>query len=343
MLELAHVVKRSREGLFDTVVFFDRKAEDVAETKRRIPGAIGIPGDFVKTVLRDDPVSDDELINSLTRKSDSEAELLSGQAALNAPESQLDTSETREFQVVLAQHRDFIRCFPFDIMNFDLEQFLFRPREDVPGRLVNALRKVFEWQRDIPLVWEGRKELIETFSFMFTTRLGPSQLPEVKEYMDMLSGYLEGNVSTYVSLRDAFEVRTGTTNVESYRKNNFEDYFCLSVPKVIAAIASDADWYVNPKQGFRMFKFERGLPGDPYTMVHVVAEMQRKNPSKNRRPPGDPGIGNRDETYVAVMQRLFNEKPEAVTEEISNAAILSPSLAEIIRRREGYMNGTMQS
>ena len=36
---------------FDTVCFFDRDDEAVAETRKRIPGARGFPGDFVEVLL----------------------------------------------------------------------------------------------------------------------------------------------------------------------------------------------------------------------------------------------------------------------------------------------------
>src|SRR5436305_14769112 len=55
MLDLAQVVRRSDTGRFDTIFFFDKDQEHVAETTRRIPGAIGFVGDFVDTVLLDDP------------------------------------------------------------------------------------------------------------------------------------------------------------------------------------------------------------------------------------------------------------------------------------------------
>ena len=43
MLDVAGVIKKN-DGRFDNVVFFDYKDEQVLETQRRIPGAIGFPG-----------------------------------------------------------------------------------------------------------------------------------------------------------------------------------------------------------------------------------------------------------------------------------------------------------
>src|SRR6266851_4521137 len=51
MLDVADIIARSTTGRFDTVYFFDKTADLVAQTKRRIPGSIGFAGNFVETVL----------------------------------------------------------------------------------------------------------------------------------------------------------------------------------------------------------------------------------------------------------------------------------------------------
>src|SRR5437870_8596447 len=54
MLDVAKVIRRSKDGRFDTVFFFTRKDESVIETRKNIPGATGFPGDFVEVVLLND-------------------------------------------------------------------------------------------------------------------------------------------------------------------------------------------------------------------------------------------------------------------------------------------------
>src|SRR5947208_3335999 len=54
MLDVAKVFGASERG-FSNVCFFDRNSDLIRETQKRIPGAIGFPGDFVETVLLDDP------------------------------------------------------------------------------------------------------------------------------------------------------------------------------------------------------------------------------------------------------------------------------------------------
>jgi hypothetical protein len=61
LLEKEKVVQRSDLGEFDTVYFFDRDEDAVIETRKRIPGANGFPGDFVNIVLQAQPGDDDVL------------------------------------------------------------------------------------------------------------------------------------------------------------------------------------------------------------------------------------------------------------------------------------------
>src|SRR5258708_4697676 len=58
MLEVEKVIRTSASDRFDSVCFFDVDEECVNETQKRIPGAIGFPGDFVEIVCADDPDED---------------------------------------------------------------------------------------------------------------------------------------------------------------------------------------------------------------------------------------------------------------------------------------------
>ncbi len=55
MLDVAKILIKSQQDKFDTVCFFDRDPQHVIDTQKSIPGAIGIPGKFVETVLAVDP------------------------------------------------------------------------------------------------------------------------------------------------------------------------------------------------------------------------------------------------------------------------------------------------
>ncbi len=176
MLDVARVIRRSNDGEFDTVVFFDRGDIEVLETQKRIPGAHGYIGDFVDLVLL--PDLDEEVV-------------VEGLEHLAAPAGEPDEAATRERQRRLAQRQAFIREFPFDVTNLDLEGFFFRAGDPFPGRLVNALRTILRWQRR-PIERPKRApEYLDGFSLMFTTQIGPPNLGQ--DYLQMLRDALDHN------------------------------------------------------------------------------------------------------------------------------------------------------
>ena len=187
MLDVARVIRPSRRGRFDTVYFFDRTPELVAATQERIPGAHGFVGDFVSTVLHRESVD--------------------AGGFLSFGIGDKDTKETRDRQRRQQERADFAASFPFDIINLDLQDLIFRAKDRFPGRLISALRKVFEWQRR-PLETREGAERCDGFTLLFTTRVGPAELR--KDYADMLVAELENNVARDGSLVDAMRMRAGS-------------------------------------------------------------------------------------------------------------------------------------
>lgn len=316
MLELAKVIKKNAEtDRFDTVFFFDKDREHIDETTKRIPGAIGFPGEFVEIVLADDPEGDDPL------------------KVLEPPREKAETEETRRQQVLLATRRDFIKCFPFDIVNLDLERFFFQPNDPFPGRLVNAMRRLFQWQRN-PFVAKNKKmHPINGFSLMFTTRIGPSNLGE--DYLKMLRDCLTLNVQAVPELGPLLEARAGTREAKNIELNNFATFFKLSVPKLVASILGEEDWCVEEEVGVRIFEFERQSKGGPYKMLHLAMDVRRKNPPREQRAPGQDSPGAVD-AYRVVSRKIFAEAEIVVSEATIDKKVLQDDLDKIKKHRKKY-------
>jgi hypothetical protein len=151
MLDVARVIKKN-DGRFDNVVFFDRTDDQILETQRRIPGAIGFPGKFTPIVIEEDPVGDAQI----------EAE-----EPLSENTDELDEKKVRERQRKLDIRKHFRLTFPFDVINLDLEEFLFKQLDPFPGQVVKAMKRVFEWQRQPIINAKGHKEYLKGFTLMF--------------------------------------------------------------------------------------------------------------------------------------------------------------------------------
>lgn len=320
MLNVAKVISLSREGKFDTVVFFDYEPDAVLETQKRIPGAIGFPGSFTDVVLASDPAA------NLAEHDDL------------APPSELqDEFGTWENQRIRAQRRGFIKQFPFDIVNLDLEEFAFKPNDPFPGKVINALRKTFEWQRAPLYAWPDRPTksvYLDGFTLMFTTRIGPPNISE--EYTDMLRGYLEQNVASHPDLGDILLRRKGAADLAALQSDHFDDFFKLGVPKVLAALLLETDWYVDAEKGITTFAFKRLSEIGEYTMLHFVLDVKRQTPPRERRAPNSGHSDEANEAYASVVSRLFTQDDIEVTNELASSTELKPSLADIRGRRRKY-------
>lgn len=318
MLDVANIVRQSSDHRFDTVFFFDHTPEYVIETQKRIPGAIGFPGEFTQVVLCDDPAED--LI------ADSEAPL---DPSINSP----DIRETRANKLLLSQHREFIQCFPFDVINLDLEEFLLKPNDPFPGRLIQALRKVFAWQRRPLQIPKGPSRSLAGFSLMFTTRIGPPNLTE--EYLGMLRNSLTNNIRNDGALEPLLVARTGLPDVVAIQENQFETFFKLGMPKVLAAILMEEDWYIDHQRGIRTYEIERTGNGHPFRMLHLVMDVLRHNPAKEHRAPGTQSDEAQD-AYREIVRQVFATPEILVTLDNIETVQLQEDLDRIKARRKLY-------
>jgi hypothetical protein len=314
MLDVAKVIRPSpTTGRFDTVCFFDRTVELVEQTKLRIPGSIGFAGSFVETVLTP----------------------LAGANPLAAPSTERDTEDVRRRQVLQATKRDFIDKFPFDVLNLDLEDLIFKARDKFPGDVIKALKQLCEWQRQ-PLISRSGPELLSGFTLLFTTRLGPAELRE--DYAQMLACELEANVAANRLLAKLLESRNGL-EIGRLQEEDFATFFELGVPKVIAKVLMDEDWYIDPIPGLVAFKFTRpGRP--PYDIVHFAMNVSRQSPPRDERHPGtipSPVAA----AYEAFAHRLFERPAAVVTDSTVSGIDLKPSLEQIKARRRKYYSDEM--
>jgi hypothetical protein len=319
MLDIAKVVTRSGLGRFDNVVFFDKTIEDVEKTSRAIPGAIGFPAEFLSTIL----LQDDEGESVLDEPS-----------PLDTPVNERDTLQVREVQRSKESHHKYKKCFPFDILNFDLEKFFFIPNDPMPGKMVQALRKVFDWQKRTGIDRKGKPVAVDSFSLMFTTRIGPPNL--TIEYLTQLEQCLVSNIDANPSLRAAFSSRVGHDNVARLRDADFLEFFRLALPKVVASALMETGWMVDPEEGIKLFEITRPSASGPYQMLHLTMHVKKQ-------PPSLPGVQSFDIVtgHTKVIEQLFREQELQVTDEFVETMKdeLQQDLNKIIARRKKYASG----
>jgi hypothetical protein len=319
MLDVANIIRRSSNKEFDTVVFFDRGDLEVIETLKRIPGAHGYPGDFVKIVLLGDP-DEEAAVDALE--------------ALAAPPDEPNRAETRARQRSIAMRQSLLREFPFDVINLDLEGYFFTPGDPFPGRLIRALRKMLEWQK-IPIN-DGTPagERLDGFSLMFTTQIGPPNLTD--NYLTMLRDAIQGNLDREEELHELLQQRAGSSNPAHIQAANFALFFKVALPKLILAMLLEADWYADPQIGVTLYEIERPSADGPYHMLHVVLDVKRQDPPICDRAPGAGHAAEALTAYQHTAQDIFVRQEVSVTEAILDLPSLEASLERIYARRRKY-------
>jgi hypothetical protein len=331
MLDVHNILNPTDQG-FETVVFFDKDKESVIETQTRIPGSVGFVGDFVKLVTSLDP-DDDPIQDDVQRLIEGEGE----GDFLASPEGELDTAAVREQKRDREQLRQFVDRFPFDVINLDLEEYVFKPSERLPGKLLKALRRVLVWQQRPVRISANNQKFLDGFSLMFTTKIGPENLPE--DYLERLQNSLHNNLQRDNDLNGMLQDRAGTADVATLRQQNFELFFKLAIPKLLAQTLMSQDWYIDPDRGITIYEFERPFEGGNYRMLHIVMDIKRHEPPRDQRLDGEHSAVAA-EAYHNVIRRLFQEAEIVVVEDQLNRDALTSSLDEIIQRGDKYREGS---
>jgi hypothetical protein len=82
------------------------------------------------------------------------------------------------------------------------------------------------------------------------------------------------------------------------------------VPKVIAAMLLEEDWYIDPHTGVTIFQFDRESKDGPYTLLHIVMDVSRQQSDKDHRMPNTRPQAVAD-AYGTVVREIF-EAPERI-------------------------------
>src|SRR5262249_13439689 len=151
---------------------------------------------------------------------------------------------------------------------------------------------------------------LQEFTLFFTTQIGPHNLSD--DYRARLEGRLHANIAADDQLRELLTQRVGTDDIERLCTEQFDTFFKLAMPKVIAQALMEADWYIQPEPGIVIYEFERDSTDGPYRMLHLGMHISRKQPPVDRRAPGEESVQAAD-AYRAVVRHVFTGPEEMIT------------------------------
>lgn len=235
-----------------------------------------------------------------------------------------------------AQLGALIEAFPFDVVNLDVEQYLFRPKEKLPGVLTNAMRRILEWQRREGIGSNGKPFVLDEFTLMFTTQVGPTGLPD--EYMAYLRDHcLASNLATHQELNEPFLKKSNGKNPAQFFQDDFDGAFKLAVPKGLSELALEQDWFIDDDKGIEVYQFDRTFANGTYRMLHMAMAVKRQAPPRERRAPGqqaNDALGAHKNTIV----KIFDENVVAVEGLVAGKMEdeLQADLDRLLRHRARY-------
>jgi hypothetical protein len=325
LLEKEGVLRRSQKtGRLDGVFFCEENDQDFGRIATLIGSqAQGFRGRFDKIVLFED---DDETRGKSLYEDDDEPNPNDPKIT---PEEQVRLAELRKKLEYKDAHERFCNAFPLDIINLDVFGVMFPLRVGVISPLVKSLLKVLELQTN-SVDRKGRP--IKKFTLLLTTHIDPSVTDAGA--ISELEYRLNNNITHHGNFANEFEKRFGHNQAARLKAENFAEFFCLALPKlIINAALFDMGWKVNYKQSYLYDRPDKYVPDKNYQMMHSVSVFERL--------PASPGFGaqSRADEYVRSIMSVVRGDIVSVEELIADPTLiasLQESWDQIVAFRDQY-------
>ena len=215
--------------------------------------AQGFPGPFEKIVL----FEDDEETEGRTLEDD-----------------QPYTSEVlhKKLRYKDAHHR-LRKTFPFDIINLDVCGGVMFPHEqEVITPLLESIFQILEWQMESRFPINGLK--CKQFTLFITSHIDPNQTNQ--DAIEQLKNRVVENINTNVDFGSAFFNRYGHNEADKLVGENFAEFFCLALPKLMIHRALyDYGWQVTCGPTYLFNRDNKWEKDNPYQMMHTVSTYER--------------------------------------------------------------------
>jgi hypothetical protein len=213
--------------------------------------------------------------------------------------------------------------------------YMFTPKEELPGRMVQALRHVLRWQTRTGRDETNRQFKVDNFILFFTTKLGPEDIND--EQRQKLASSLERNLTQHPAIKTPYEKRSSNRPPERFLVEDFASAFKVAIPKMLADVIYECDWYVEPKFGLRVLEFSRPHAEGKYTMLHMGMLVCRQKPPKEERMPGDGADASIRKAHSELLVRVFEHDVLDVAKVIDVGGLqarLQESLDQVVAHRE---------
>ena len=240
--------------------------------------------------------------------------------------------EVRKLLNVKERHQRFTASMPFDVINLDVYGAFFPPAGGATSPMVRSIRKLL----DLQSAAADGCDNFRSFTLFLTAHVEIGKVND--QAFEKLVKMVEGNRDTHSGFAHALNSRFGTTDVLEIADDDFNGFYCLSLPKLIVRESFDRGWGVEPKFSGLYTRQRTTSGGDPsqgYAMLAWVGKFERRVPSP--RPEDSPSTPS-DPEYFELITRVTDEP-----EDIDKAAILHvdeirADLEQVVDLRDSYQD-----
>ena len=187
------------------------------------------------------------------------------------------SSEIRSKLSIKDRHQRFRSMVPFDIINLDPYGTFFPPKGDVLSPMLRSVRKLLDWQTEASL----EDPTFDSFTLFLTSHVEDGLMNDnaLEELVDMVNS----NGLTYAGFSESLMNRFGTSDALTMLSENFTEFFCVALPKLVVSEAFGREWLANP-QFAGLYRRERldnsGRQVSGYSMLAWVVRFTRHNPEE---------------------------------------------------------------
>ncbi len=311
MLEREGILQRSdKTGRLEGVYFCEKNEESFGTIADLIGSPTqGFQGEFEKIVLFED---------------DEETE------GKNFDDDDFFSSKIRKRLRYKDTHSRLKEAFPFDIINLDVFGVMFPARKGVITPLIKSLARMLEWQTSSKFPVNDAP--CKKFTLFLTSHIDPDITDT--DAIQQLENRLGENLRTNTDFLSAFLTRYGHDQVEKLVKDNFAEFFCLSLSKyIINRALFHLGWKVSYRPQYLYNRDDKYVENKKYQVMHSVSVYERIPDFGNRL--DDPIVGE----YAKTVTDIVNEGVKWVDDLIEDdkeQKTLIQDLRDIIQFRDQY-------
>ncbi len=314
MLELEGILKRSKQtGHLEGVYFCERDPVDYTRISNLLGlKAQGFLGKFEKIVL----FEDDDDTRGKTRN-----------------DGNFYPEEVDKKLLYKDAHQRLREAFPFDIINLDVCGAMFPPRKNIMNPLLKSIIQILDWQTNSKFPINNLE--CKQFTLFLTSHINSADRTNQKA-IQQLTDLVIDNINTNPNFQGAFVNRYSHNQVQKLVSENFPEFICLAIPKLMIKRALlDFGWEVDHGETYLFHRDDRREDNEQYQIMHTTSVYKRISDSSEQL-----DVFKMEQYFQSVTQ-LVNDGIQWIDSIVENPNIkqeLEEDLIQIVKFRDQRNN-----